>query len=73
MRHFIFQGSKVVNCCLLRMYWEPVVMKRLLGNQAGVYGDVIGIVSVVLIVALTMLLSIAWDRYRRTRQVAGGA
>ena len=58
---------------LLRMYWEPVVMKRLLGNQAGVYGDVIGIVSVVLIVALTMLLSIAWDRYRRTRQVAGGA
>ena len=58
---------------LLRMYWEPVVMKRLLGNQAGVYGDVIGIVSVVLIVALTMLLSIAWDRYKRTRQVAGGA
>lgn len=45
----------------LRLYWEPIVLRRVMGNQMS---DVLGAISVVIIVALTMVLAVAWDRWQ---------
>lgn len=46
----------------LRMYWEPVVLKRLLAGQTWISQDILGLLSVAIIVTATMLLSVAWNR-----------
>ena len=43
----------------LRMYWEPIVLRRLLGDQMS---DALGLISVAIIVGLTMVLTVAWDK-----------
>lgn len=45
----------------LRLYWEPIVLKRVMGNQMS---NALGAISVVVIVALTMVLAVAWDRWQ---------
>lgn len=49
----------------LRLYWEPIVLKRVMGNQMS---DALGLISVVIIVALTMVLAMAWDRWQTARR-----
>lgn len=49
----------------LRMYWEPVVLRRLLGDQMS---DALGLISVAIIVGLTMVLAIAWDKWQIVRR-----
>lgn len=46
---------------LLRLYWEPIVLKRVMGTQMS---DALGAISVVIIVAVTMVLAVAWDRWQ---------
>ena len=45
----------------LRLYWEPIVLKRVMGNQMS---DALGAISVIIIVAVTMVLAVAWDRWQ---------
>lgn len=49
----------------LRMYWEPIVLKRMMGNQMS---DALGAISVIIIVAVTMALAVAWDRWQIARR-----
>ena len=48
----------------LRLYWEPIVLKRVMGNQMS---DALGLLSVVIIVAVTMALAVAWDKRQMMR------
>ncbi|MCQ1533895.1 hypothetical protein [Mitsuokella jalaludinii] len=50
----------------LRMYWEPIVLRRLLGDQMS---DALGLISVAIIVGLTMVLTVAWDKWQPVRRV----
>ena len=50
----------------LRMYWEPIVLRRLLGDQMS---DALGLISVAIIVGLTMVLTVAWDKWQTARRV----
>ena len=50
----------------LRMYWEPIVLRRLLGDQMS---DALGLISVAIIVGLTMVLTVAWDKWQTERRV----
>lgn len=48
----------------LRLYWEPIVLRRVMGNQMS---DALGAISVVVIIALTMILAMVWDRWQTMR------
>lgn len=48
----------------LRLYWESIVLKRVMGNQMS---DALGAISVVVIIALTMILAMVWDRWQTMR------
>ena len=48
----------------LRLYWETIVLKRVMGNQMS---DALGFVSVVIIVAVTMALAVLWDKRQMMR------
>lgn len=49
----------------LRMYWESVVLRRLLGDQMS---DALGLISVaIIVVGLTMVLAVAWDKWQIAR------
>lgn len=47
-------------------YWEPIVLRRLLGDQMS---DALGWISVAIIVGLTMVLTVAWDKWQTERRV----
>lgn len=49
----------------LRLYWESIVLKRVMGNQMS---DALGLISVVIIVAMTMVIAVAWDRWQIARR-----
>lgn len=48
----------------LRLYWDSLVLKRVMGNQMS---DALGAISVVVIIALTMILAMVWDRWQTMR------
>lgn len=50
----------------LRLYWDSIVLKRVMGNQMS---DALGAISVVVIVSLTMVLAVAWDKWQTTRRM----
>lgn len=50
----------------LRCYWEPIVLKRVMGNQMS---DALGLISVAIIVGLTMVLVVAWDKWQTARRM----